>query len=212
MTDPQTDAIHSAPLDPSLPLTEWTRRLAAAAPTPAGGSAAAAAGALAAALAQMVAGLTAKRAADLADQDEAREMAARAERMRLTLLDLAVADARIFSAALAARKGKPNAKPGGAQMLEAARLQRELLGLAREVGALGLLLAEHGFAPAMGDAASAVFLAAGVGRCAYWALRADVQGDESEEAQQLRGEALAALQRLDAMEWEVRLVLDGKLR
>jgi glutamate formiminotransferase/formiminotetrahydrofolate cyclodeaminase len=196
------------PLDASLPLTEWTRRLADVAPTPAGGSAAAVAGALAAALVQMVAGLTVKRSTST-QQEELRELAARAERMRLTLLDLAVADATAFAAVLAARRAGGDLSP---KLLEVARLQSELLGLAREVAALGLKLAETGFAPAVGDAASAVFLAGAAGRCAYWALRADLHGQEGAEAADMRDRAVAALERLDAMEWEVRLVLDGKVR
>jgi methenyltetrahydrofolate cyclohydrolase len=166
-------------------LDDWARAIARATISPAGGSAAALAAAVAAALVEMVAALTAAREAYALVHEEARAARARAEGLRQQLLTLASADAESlqrFVQALAlpvaseAERELRNRRKRSA-LREGAEIQRDVLASCAEVAVLGLALVERGLKSARGDAASAVFLAAGAARSASWAIRINLEDE-----------------------------------
>ena len=62
-----------------------------------------------------------------------------------------------------------------AALLEAARIQLELLDQAADVAALAEAMVGSGVATAIGDAATASFLAAAACRSAYWSIRRNLR-------------------------------------
>jgi methenyltetrahydrofolate cyclohydrolase len=169
-------------------LDDWARAIARPTISPAGGSAAALAAAAAAALVEMVAALTAAREAYALVHEEARAARARAEGLRQQLLTLASADAESlqrFVQALALPVGSEaerelrNRRKRSA-LREGAEIQRDVLACCAEVALLGLALVERGLKSARGDAASAVFLAAGAARSASWAIRMNLEDEPSD--------------------------------
>lgn len=195
-------------LGPETSVADWLDALASPAVVPAGGSAAAIAAGLAAALAAMVARLTLAREKLAAVHPEASETAASADRLRQSLLELAVADIHAFDAVRTANR-LPRTTPEEtaartiaqqAALREAARVQLDLLAQTGEVARLNLSLMQRGFAPAKGDAATGVFLAAGVARSAYGAIVANLDGDTSAEAEMMRASALEQLQAIVRVE------------
>lgn len=84
-------------------LSAWLDAVAAAPPSPAGGSAAAIAAALAAALATMVADLTRTKESYAPQHERAHHVLERAAPLRTELLVLAVRDAEAFEAFLVTR-------------------------------------------------------------------------------------------------------------
>jgi glutamate formiminotransferase / formiminotetrahydrofolate cyclodeaminase len=126
----------------------WLEELAGGAPLPGGGSAAALAGALSAALVAMVARLTVGRTPYVAVQDRVAEILAEADALRGQLRQLVDDDAQAYARVSAAykipkhdpgrRRVVDEALVGAAQTpLATARGAVRLIGLAREIGAIG---------------------------------------------------------------------------
>jgi glutamate formiminotransferase/formiminotetrahydrofolate cyclodeaminase len=141
--------------------------LAAAAPTPGGGSAAAYAGAMAAALLTMVARLTIGKKKYAAVESRMREIESSAETLRADLTAAVSADATAFDGVIAALrlpKETPEAEARRAQAIEsatarAAEVPLAVAGRALEVLRLAAEAAEQGNLNAISDAGSAAALA-----------------------------------------------------
>ena len=95
---------------PQASLSAWLDAVAAAPPSPAGGSAAAIAAALAAALATMVADLTRTKESYAPQHERARHVLERAAPLRTELLALAVRDAEAFENFLVDSGGREDAR------------------------------------------------------------------------------------------------------
>jgi formiminotetrahydrofolate cyclodeaminase len=199
---------------------EWSDAVAAASPTPAGGAVAALAAALAAALVTMIAGLTTRREKYAAVHGHAQEVLERAESLRAELLELATYDAEAIAEYLDAlrlphgtefeRTAREAARR--ATLLEAARVQLELLHQAGEVAALSEAMAGSGVATAIGDAATAAFLAVAAGRSAYWSVRSNLrQLGQPGEHRTLIETASGTLELLEEIEIRVRQLLDERV-
>jgi formiminotetrahydrofolate cyclodeaminase len=199
---------------------EWSDAVAAASPSPAGGAVAALAAALAAALVTMVAGLTTRREKYAAVHGHAQEVLERAESLRTELLELATYDAEAVAEYLDAlrlpqgtefeRTAREAARK--ATLLEAARVQLELLHLAGDVAALSEAMAGSGVATAIGDAATAAFLAVAAGRSAYWSVRSTLrQLGQAGENRTLIETASGTLELLEEIEMRVRQLLDERV-
>jgi formiminotetrahydrofolate cyclodeaminase len=202
-------------------LEEWCEAIAGPRVAPAGGSAAAIATGLAAAVVAMVAGLTSGREKYAEVHDQAQSAQARALELRQRLLTIAVRDAEAleaFTQALALPRSTEGERAARAEarrlaLVAAASVQLELLAHAAEVAALSVAMAESGLASALGDSATAGFLAAGAARSAYWAIRSDLQGVGSDPGNPGRLEnALSLLERVEAAEWRVRQILSERVR
>jgi formiminotetrahydrofolate cyclodeaminase len=202
---------------PAQPLAAWLDAIAAPTAAPAGGSAAAVAGALAAALGGMVAALTMDRPRYADSHAEAAMARARAADLLRAMLALAVRDAEAFAGftrALALPNGTESERAARTRakavaLTEGARVQLELLERIADAADLALAMAERGLKSALGDAATAVFLATGAARGAYWAVRSnliDRRGDE--EAETMIVEGRRRLERAEAAERAVRRRLD----
>jgi formiminotetrahydrofolate cyclodeaminase len=202
-------------------LTGWLDALAAPTAAPAGGAAAAFAGALGAALVEMVAGLTGARERYASAHELAAHVGERARQLRGRMLTLAARDAAAFEEfgrALALPRGTPDERDrrGRARagaFREGAAVQLELLGQLGEAAELGLEIAERGLAGALGDAATAVFLAAGAARSASWSVRSNLR-EAGEHAADLERLATAAvlLERVEESERRVRRLLEERVR
>jgi methenyltetrahydrofolate cyclohydrolase len=199
---------------------EWSDAVAAATATPAGGAVAALGSALAAALVAMVAGLTMRREKYAAVHSYAEETLLRAEVLRTELLDLARQDAVVIAEYMDAltlpqesefeRTARDAARR--AALLEAARVQLELLDQAAEVASLAEAMTGSGVATAIGDAATASFLAAAACRSAYWSIRGNLKLiGRPEETRPLVESAVVTLDRVEASEIRVRQLLDERV-
>lgn len=191
---------------PDTPLKDWIETIAGPPPSPAGGSAAAIAAALAAALAMMVADLTCAKERYAAQHERARQVLDRAAQLRAALLELAQRDARAFERFLKAR---------GAAKTEALRaagvVQFELLRDSATIGDLAATIADVGAQSALGDAATAAFLAAAAARSAYWAMRADLDASSPETGAML-SDGLELMEKAEAAEWRVRQIMNERIR
>jgi formiminotetrahydrofolate cyclodeaminase len=201
-------------------LRQWSDAVAAANVIPAGGSVAALVSALAAALVAMVAGLTTQREKYAAVHGYARETLERAETLRGELLDLATQDAIVvaeYMDALTLPQGtefERTAREAArrAALLEAARVQIELLHQSAEVAALAEAMVGSGVASAIGDAGTASFLAAATSRSAYWSVRSNLKAiGRADENRPLIETAVVTLERVEAAEIRVRQVLDERV-
>jgi methenyltetrahydrofolate cyclohydrolase len=201
-------------------LQEWSDAVAAANATPAGGAVAALTAALAAALVAMVAGLTIRREKYAAVHSYAEETLQRAELLRAELLDLARQDAIVVAEYMDAltlpqasefeRTAREAARR--AALLEAARVQLELLDHSAEVAGLAEGMVGSGVATAIGDAATASFIAAATCRSAYWSIRSNLKLiGRPEETRPLVESAVVTLDRVEASEIRVRQVLDERI-
>src|SRR6476469_8165581 len=201
-------------------LQQWSDAVAAPNAVPAGGSVAALASALAAALVAMVAGLTTRREKYAAVHRYAQEILERAEVLRLDLLELARQDAIVVAEFMDAltlpqttefeRTARDAARR--AALLEAARIQLELLDQAADVAALAEAMVGSGVATAIGDAATASFLAAAASRSAYWSIRGNLKLiGRPEETRALVESAVVTLERVEAAEIRVRQLLDERV-
>jgi formiminotetrahydrofolate cyclodeaminase len=201
-------------------IQQWADAVAAANATPAGGAVAALASALAASLVEMVAGLTTRREKYAAVHGYAQEILERAEVLRADLLDLARQDAVVIAEYLDAltlpqgtefeRTARDAARR--ASLLEAARVQLELLDQSAEVAALAEAMVGSGVATAIGDAATASFLAGAASRSAYWSIRGNLKLiGRPDETRALVESAVVTLERVEAAEIRVRQVLDERV-
>lgn len=201
-------------------LQQWSDAVAAANATPAGGSVAALTSGLAAALVAMVAGLTTQREKYAAVHDYARETLEQAEILRAELLELASQDAIVVAEYMDAltlpqatefeRTAREAARR--AALLEAARVQMELLHQSAEMAALAEAMVGSGVASAIGDAATACFLAAAASRSAYWSVRSNLKAiGRTDEHRPLIEAAVVTLERVEAAEIRVRQVLDERV-
>jgi formiminotetrahydrofolate cyclodeaminase len=201
-------------------LGQWCKDIAAPTASPGGGAAAALAAALAASLVEMVAGLTVERKQYAAIHVEAERIRARAAVLRQELVDLASNDAESFADFVRALALPRNTEVERTQRATAKRaalrkgsqVQYELLLRLVEASELGLSIAQSGHAGSMGDAATAVFLAAGAARGAYWAIRSNLGGGATgTEGASLTESALSSLERVEANEWRVRQLLSERV-
>jgi len=201
-------------------IQQWSDAVAAASATPAGGAVAALACALAASLVAMVAGLTTRREKYAAVHGHAQETLARADILRADLLELARHDAIVVAEYMDAltlpqetefeRTARDAARR--ATLFEAARVQLELLDLAAEVTSLAEAMVGSGVATAIGDAATASFLAAAASRSAYWSIRSNLRlVGRPGETRPLVESAVVTLERVEAAEIRVRQVLDERV-
>jgi methenyltetrahydrofolate cyclohydrolase len=201
-------------------ILQWSDAVAAASATPAGGAVAALTSALAASLVAMVAGLTTRREKYAAVHGYAQEILERADVLRADLLELARHDAVVIAEYLDAltlpqatefeRTARDAARR--AALFEAARVQLELLDLASEVSALAEAMVGSGVATAIGDAATASFLAAATSRSAYWSIRSNLRlMGRPDETRALVESAVVTLERVEAAEIRVRQVLDERV-
>jgi formiminotetrahydrofolate cyclodeaminase len=199
---------------------EWSDAVAAATSTPSGGAVAALATALSASLVAMVAGLTMRREKYAAVHERARVTLERAEILRADLLDMATLDAVAVAEYMDAlglpqatefeRTAREAAKR--AALIEAARVQLELLHQAREVAQLAEAMAGSGLATAIGDAAAASFLAAATGRSAYWSIRSNLKAAGwPEEARVLIDTAWTMLEQVESAEMRVQELLEDRV-
>lgn len=201
-------------------IQEWSDAVAAATSTPSGGAVAALATALSAALVAMVAGLTMRREKYAAVHDRARVTLERAEVLRADLLDMATLDAVAVAEYMDAlglpqatefeRTAREAAKR--AALIEAARVQLELLHQAREVAQLAEAMAGSGLATAIGDAAAASFLAAATSRSAYWSIRSNLKAvGWPEDARVLIDTAWTMLEQVESAEMRVQELLEDRV-
>lgn len=205
---------------PDDSLRSWTDALAAGTATPAGGSAAAISSALAASLVEMVATLTSGRESYAGIRSEASEAAEQAAGLRQRLMALAVEDATAFGDVMAAL-GLPRGTEAEIAQRKAARadalkgaasVQYELLLLAGQTTELAEALVERGLRSAVGDAASAVFLAVAACRSAYWAIRSNLRRIyDDPEADRLAAAALERLALVEALERRVQFLLGERV-
>lgn len=205
-------------LDSSM--QEWLDAVGAPTATPAGGSAAALATALAASLVAMVAGMTMRREKYAAVHHHAQDALERAETLRAELLELAAYDAeavREYIEALRLPHGtefERTAREAArrATLLEAARVQMELLHQASAVADLAEAMTGSGVATAIGDAATATFLAVAAGRSAYWGVRSNLkQLGQHDETRHLADSAMWTVGQLEEVEVRVRQLLDERI-
>lgn len=198
----------------------WSDSVAAATSTPAGGAVAALATGLAASLVAMVAGLTIQREKYAAVHDHARDTLERAEQLRGDLLDMATLDAVAVAEYMDAlrlpqgtefeRTAREAAKR--AALIEAARVQLELLHQAAEVAELAEGMVGSGLATAIGDAACASFLAAATSRSAYWSIRSNLKAvGWPEDARVLIDTAWTMLERVESAEMRVQELLEDRV-
>jgi formiminotetrahydrofolate cyclodeaminase len=201
-------------------LQQWSDAVATASATPAGGAVAALTSVLAAALVSMVAGLTTRREKYAAVHGYAQETLNRSDALRAELLELATQDAIVvaeYMDALTLPQGtefERTARDAArrAALLEAARVQLELLHQAAEVAALAEAMVGSGVATAIGDAATASFLAAAASRSAYWSIRSNLKAiGRADETRPLIETAVVTLERVEAAEIRVRQVLDERV-
>ncbi len=205
---------------PDDSVAAWSDALAGPNATPAGGSAAAIGAALAGALVEMVAGLTTARDSYAQIRTETQAAKERAATLRGRLLALAAEDATAFRdvmEALAlprdteAEIARRNAARAEA-LKGAAGVQYELLLLAGEVADLGEELVARGLRSAVGDAASAVFLAAAACRSAHWAIRSNLRRlYDDPEAERMMAGALERLEEVVGVEKRVLVELSERM-
>ncbi len=130
------EEVEAADLGKDLPRA-FLSRLAAATPTPGGGSAAALAGAMAAALTRMVVNLTLARPQYAHVHAEIREIEAAVARLQEELLELVVRDAEAYEGILAARRLPKNTDE------EIARRRQAIQEAVREAARVPLATAER---------------------------------------------------------------------
>ncbi len=207
-------------LDSEHSIQEWSAAVAAATSTPAGGAVAALATALAASLVAMVAGLTVQREKYAAVHDHARDTFQRAEQLRTDLMDMATLDAVAVAEYMDAlslpqatefeRTAREAAKR--IALIEAARVQLELLHQASEVADLAESMVGSGVATAIGDAAAAALLAAATSRSAYWSIRSNLKAARwPEEARVMIDAAWTSLEQVEAAELRVQQLLEERI-
>jgi formiminotetrahydrofolate cyclodeaminase len=177
---------------------------------------------MAAALVEMVAGMTGARERYASVHREASAAHTRAADLRAELLGLASRDAEVFAEferALALPRDT-EAERGTRERAKAwslhqgAEVQLAVLRRTAEVADLAADLAVTGLATAIGDSATAVFLAGGAARSAYWAVRSNLgaAAEAGPVARQWLQDGLGLVERAEAAEWRVRQLLNERVR
>ncbi len=162
-------------------LSDFVDSVAAATPTPGGGTVSAVAGAMAAALAAMVGRLTVGRKKYQDVDAEFQDIIATAENLRARLVHLGGEDARAYSAVSAAYgipKDRAAERASAIQhaLLGASRVPLETLRACRAVAALAVRCAEAGNRNAVSDAGVAAMLADAAASGAAYNVRINVVG------------------------------------
>jgi glutamate formiminotransferase/formiminotetrahydrofolate cyclodeaminase len=163
-------------------LSGFVSSVAAAVPTPGGGSVVAHVGALAAALVEMVAGLTVGKKKYAAAEFEMRELSTRAASLGSRLSQLVEADARAYRAVSDAYKmPKASADEAAARqqaidraLIGAAEVPLQTAGVCTDVAELAVAVAERGNTNAISDAGVAALLADAACRGAAYNVRINV--------------------------------------
>jgi len=180
------------PLSDAITLSAFFDQVAAATPTPGGGTVAAVVGALAAALSAMVANLTLGKKKYAASEAAMRDVRTRAEAARRRLMSLARKDSEAFEAVLSARR-LPDGTPEEAQTraralvaaeLEAARVPLQTAEACLEISDLAGIAAKSGNANAITDAGVASLLARAAGEGALLNVEINLKslGDSADKS------------------------------
>ncbi len=196
--------------------TSFLEALAAATPTPGGGSAAAHTGAVAAALVAMVARLTLGKKKYETVKERMWEILDQAEKLRTTLLQNVEEDAQAFEAVMQAfklPKDTPEQEEQREQAIRLATINASRVPLVTAenclaVQKLALELTETGNINAITDAASAATLARAALTCAAYNVRINLTGlQENDEARQLIDRLLELESQSDQLDSSLRQVL-----
>lgn len=208
--------LYAAARTAEAPLLE---RLAAATPTPGGGSAAAHAGAMGAALVGMVARLTHGKKAYAAVESRMGEIATQADGLRTSLGAAVARDAAAFESVMAALR-LPKGTPQEAEARQAAVEQAtrgagevplEVASQAVTVIELAAEAVETGAKQAATDAASGAMLALAASRAAAMNVRVNAQSLQDGQVGEAWEAALRALEaRAPAAEARVRAALQAR--
>ncbi len=100
-----------------------------------------------------------------------------------------------------------------AALSQGARVQLAVLERATEIAALAAMLAADGLATAIGDSAAAGFMAAGVARSAYWAVRSNLQDSPDDpDTSGMLARALELVEEAEKAEWRIRQLLSERVR
>jgi glutamate formiminotransferase/formiminotetrahydrofolate cyclodeaminase len=180
-------------------LEDFVASVAAATPTPGGGSVAAHTGALAAALAQMVAALTVGRKKYADVEDELREVARRGAELSQRLNELVALDAQSYAAVSSAYKlpkdtpEQQEARSAAitAALVGASEVPLEPARAAAEVASLAEVAAQKGNPNAVSDAGVAALLAEAACRGAAYNVRINVAALSDPDAGRALAEAAA---------------------
>jgi formiminotetrahydrofolate cyclodeaminase len=170
---------------------DFIEELAAATPTPGGGSAAAFAGAMAAGLVSMVARLTIGKKGYQDQEKKMKEVLEESKTLRSELEDDVDRDAKAFTQVMDAYK-MPKSDPDRKQAIQDATLGAALVPMEvaeKSLRVMGLALeaAQSGNINAISDAASAVNLAYASLKSAAYNVRINLSGlDDKEEAGKMR--------------------------
>ncbi|HEY9479444.1 MAG TPA: glutamate formimidoyltransferase [Gemmatimonadaceae bacterium] len=180
-------------------LADFVASVAAATPTPGGGSVAAHTGALAAALTQMVAALTVGRKKYAAVEEDLREVARRGAELSRRLNELVALDAQSYAAVSSAYKlpkdtpeqQEKRAAAITAALIGASEVPLETARAAAAVAALAEIAAAKGNTNAVSDAGVAALLAEAACRGAAYNVRINVAGLGDPDAGRALAEAAA---------------------
>lgn len=195
-------------------LDEYSRRVAAGTPAPAGGSVAAVAGALAAALAAMIGRVAVRRAPG--DQG-LNQLIDAAEGLRQRLLGLGLEDEAAYAAVLAARRERAGTTAErDARLLaawrEAARVPAAVVECGREITLLARRAAKEGPAGTAPDAVMAALVAAAVAAGSHLNLRSNIEAaGRPADLLLLREASEVALRETQRTAAEVRLIAEERM-
>jgi formiminotetrahydrofolate cyclodeaminase len=198
-------------------LEQWTRRVAAATPAPAGGSVAAVTAALAAALVTMVGRIAQNRRGGAEDAGLA-QLVDQGDQLRARLLDLAEEDARAYAAVMEAKRsgaGEPAEREARlrAAWRHALRVPADVVRLGREVAQLARRVARDGPASTVGDAVMAALLATAAASGSVVNLRLNLQAaGRPEELRIIVDEAEVILREAQRAAAEARLAVEERLK
>jgi glutamate formiminotransferase/formiminotetrahydrofolate cyclodeaminase len=194
--------------------------VAAASPTPGGGSVAAYAGGLGAALAAMVAGLTIGKARYAAVEEDMQRVRSRAFDLQRAMLDLLDADIAAFEAVMAAYKLPKDDPAGGGARQEAIQesLRRatevplQTMRSAVEILEIAAVAAEHGNTNAISDAGIAGRMAHAACHGASFNVAINIRSlRDLAEGDAYRREAMDLTKRADRLVEEVDRIVRSRI-